>query len=259
MVHGTVSSKAIIQQVQSGFGVMIESDEDVKEWIGDCIELIGYHVGFRNKIRKAIVENFIIHKPVDFFSLNYFMYDAKELRKQSDSYRLAHTYNTSSNSADTQPVILDRAYELLNLREDWCCEGRDVHDLARDIAKNIQIIDIHQNRNTRNEYYITFGENWRTNIENDDKPLYIFYKAFTLDDEGFPMIYDEINYRMAVRWYTLLCMMNNGYRHPTLSYEFVSLKSDNYIAKASNYGAKFSKGQKEQFILDWTSLDYGKK
>lgn len=250
MNYSSVSSKSVIQRLISRYGVTI-SKSDAIDWIGDAIEEIGYHVGFFNKVEELKVNNYKVSIPCDFVSLNYFIYKGRKLKYGIPDNRII--VNDHSSEYDDVIGLLNTDFKL-QLND--CCVDVDKEEKEYHIETYNKRIAYLQNELNHvpdhTEYYYTnSGQGYGTNAKDY---VYMFYKAFPLDEEGFPLIVNEIKYRNAVMKYVLLCLLSSGYKHPVLDYPTVLRESDLAISRAANEHFKMSNEQREDFAGNWTNM-----
>jgi hypothetical protein len=84
--------------------------------------------------------------------------------------------------------------------------------------------------------------------------LTLNYLAFPLDEEGFPMIPDNIYYKQALQWYIIRQMIMGGYKHPSFNYQFADGKWGHYCVAAQNDAAFPSVDKTQSFLNGWLRL-----
>jgi len=252
MNHSLISSRSIIQRIISRYNITISKSEAI-EWVGDGIEEIGYHAGFFNKVKKVNVINYKIDIPCDFVSLNYFIYEGKKL-----NYGLpkSHNYPKSVNAAEVDLVTNMIANSTIKLDLNACCEDSELEEKVYHIdileKRASYLTDTFKYTDPSDDYYYTnSGDGYSTNAKDE---VYIFYKAFPLDDENYPLIINEIKYRNAITHYLLLCYLSSGHKHPVLDYETVKLESRRLIQVAANEHFKMTVKDMEKFADNWTNM-----
>jgi hypothetical protein len=62
------------------------------------------------------------------------------------------------------------------------------------------------------------------------------YEAFPIDDEGFPLIPDQIDYMEAVQWFLMRCIILSGTPHPSIDFKMADQLWVRYCTKAQNAG-----------------------
>lgn len=78
--------------------------------------------------------------------------------------------------------------------------------------------------------YTINGNYINTSIRNGE--IHMMYKAFPTDEDGFPMVSDEISVRTALFFYILKQMILGGYVHPTFTYDKAYAEWDWYCGQA---------------------------
>lgn len=262
MLYKTISSKTIIQRVMSRFGIKENIELDAMEWIGDAIGLIGTHVGYLNKVEAVDVDFHKIPHPCDFYQLNFILFNGRKLvhgRKGTPSHK--------GHSSD-DPIVIElvktifAGQGLAQAIEEGvdCCDYNKLEDLTNQqylwrhrVEDLVNTIDRSPNYCEGDEWYTDgLKDCFDTSIECGT--VYISYKAYPVDAQGFPLIIDEVKYKLALDWYVVRCLMERGFRHPTLSYEVVDFKTNKAITAASNEHLKMTYEEMEEFISSWTYM-----
>lgn len=252
MIYSLISSKSILSKIPSRFGIQIDSIPDCIEWIGDAISEIGYHIGFVNQIRKVKVTNYKIELPCDFHSLNYFVYNGKKL-KYGFQEKEGNRYENTTSELDEVMSMFNNSNLEITVND--CCIDVDAEDKeyslemlnkrVNNFVKPLATVTYH-----KDYYYTNSGQGYSTNAEGY---IYIFYKAFPLDDEGFPMIVNEIKYRNAIMYFIVKCLLTTR-KHPVLNYPTIKEESDSWIFKAANEHSKFTREDMDSFVSNWTNM-----
>lgn len=235
----------------SRYGVTISKSDGI-EWIGDAIEEIGYHVGFYNKIEKVSVINYKIQVPCDFISLNYFIYKGEKL-----TYGIpTKPVNTYEPSAEYNEVVSMFSNSTMKLELNDCCvdinqEEKEYH--LETLIKRAKYLETELNYIPLSQtyYYTNSGKGFGTNAKDS---VHIFYKAFPLDEDGYPLIINEVKYRNAITKFVLLCLLSNGYKHPVLNYPTVLEESNQAIRIAANEHYKMNNEELDLFAGNWTNM-----
>lgn len=262
MLYNQISANAIIGRALSSFNI---SDANIKynalEWIGDCIELIGYHVGFVNKLEKVEVNFHKIPKPCDLFLLNFIVYNGAKLLhgRKPNLTRIRYGLDPLAEELVRlvdQKDILDTVVEDYN--EDTCStEIKEIQNLEeqRLIVKINALYDFVKRSDTycfNDEYYLDGVNCFDTSIEKGF--VYLGYKAFPLDEEGIPLVVDEVKYKNALEYYIMKKLTEGGYKHTVLSPEYIISESNKKIAQARNEHLKMSYAQMDNFVSKWTNM-----
>jgi len=118
-------------------------------------------------------------------------------------------------------------YLIHNVRYGYGNKDHDISDLKlEDFTAFMEYgsPDLHpalmEERNTNkgastntNETFLINGKYIQTSFESDY--IAIFYKAFPLDDDGFPMLPDMYEFDQALYWYIVMKLMEGGFEHPS--------------------------------------------
>lgn len=268
MLYKYISAKAIIQQVMSRFGVTDGNlAYDALDWIGAAIGLIGTHANYVNVITELEVDFHKIPYPENFYQLNFIVYNGRKLR-----YGVKPTYNNPHSSGYTStddPLVDDLIKsvfvkrELVQVIEDAdCCDQKTLEDLdSKQQLLDKRIGDLMIAINSSNCYNT---DEWFTNNPGGDcfdtslecGTVYMSYKSYPVDSEGFPLIIDEVKYKLALEWYVMRCLIERGYKHPTLDYSSVDIKTNKHIAQAINEHLKMSYEDMDNFVANWTNMTF---
>lgn len=93
------------------------------------------------------------------------------------------------------------------------------------------------NRNAKNAYSLNDGYIF---LDQEEGTVFMVYKALKVDEEGFPMIPDNIKFELAIEWYV-------KYRYYTILWELGKIPDKVYMNAEQNYnwyiGAAQSAGQ----------------
>lgn len=223
---------------------------DIAEWIGDGIELIGYHVGFVNKVSRIPVVNNTVELPCDYFVENFLTHNKQKLHK-------GYLRSTCVDTAQLPEV--DKLYTLIDLhrpKDVALCDYESIALNFQSAQKEVNNTLEWVTRKSRpsKQYFYKEGVNcFKTNVEDGDV-IFLFYKAFPTDKEGLPMIVDEVNYRTALSYYCMQRLMLQGYQHPVLKFADLLMLSDKWIAKARNNHLKLTWEGMESFKNNWTNM-----
>ncbi len=94
-------------------------------------------------------------------------------------------------------------------------------------------IDISSVGRRDNNFLATYNivEPWiKTNIKEGE--IVLAYTAMKLDEDGFPLIPDNISYKSALTWYIVYMMLLGGYNHPKLRWQDAEDRWHHYCGQA---------------------------
>lgn len=100
--------------------------------------------------------------------------------------------------------------------------------------------------------YTVQGPYINTSFEEGEVCLY--YRAFQVCKDGFPLIPDTYSFREAVMWYCVFKMALGGYEHPALKFQDIEQRWLKYCSMAENEAKVFSIDQYESFMRNWLRL-----
>lgn len=266
-LHKTISAKAVIGSVLSRFGVKDANIHmEALEWIGEGIAEIGYGVGLVNKVEAIEINNHNVLKPCDFFQLNFMIYNGEKLLEGMKPSRVSNKrYKGGDDPLFTELV------QLINGRNKSLCfanaVGEDSSDncdcnpvldetvLERTNVKIKALIEglARKNYNSCDEYYINKEDCYQVSIE--EGTLYMHYKGYPTDKDGYPLVIDEPKYRKALEWLIMENLTFSGYKHPILNnWKDITDMKELYIARARNNHLKNTYEQMDEFVDKWTNL-----
>lgn len=107
-------------------------------------------------------------------------------------------------------------------------------------------------RNSENRYIINVNY-IETNFEEGQ--IVLAYMAFPVDDDGYPMVPDEVSFDEAAKWYIALRMAEGGWRHPGgLDYTAIESRWHHYCAQARQKIKMPNIDQYQKFLEMWVRL-----
>jgi hypothetical protein len=96
--------------------------------------------------------------------------------------------------------------------------------------------------------------NWiQTNVPDGDT-ICVSYKAFAVDEEGFPQIPDKVTVKQALFWYITMMMCLGGFQHPEINFDKAEQRWLKYCGQAEADLALLDKPQRETFRNQWVRL-----
>lgn len=100
----------------------------------------------------------------------------------------------------------------------------------------------------------TINPNWiHTNI-HDGENLRISYKAFMVDEEGYPQIPDKVTVKQALFWYITMMLCLGGFEHPQVNFDSSEQRWLKYCGQAENDLAMLDRPQRETFKNQWVRI-----
>lgn len=106
-------------------------------------------------------------------------------------------------------------------------------------------------------YSYIVNPNWiQTNIPDGDT-ICISYKAFAIDEEGYPQIPDKVTVKQALFWYITMMLCLGGFQHPEINFVGAEQRWLKYCGQAEADLAMLDKPQRETFRNQWVRLISG--
>ena len=106
-------------------------------------------------------------------------------------------------------------------------------------------------------YSYIVNPNWiQTNVPDGDT-ICVSYKAFAVDEEGYPQIPDKVTVKQALFWYITMFMCLGGFQHPEINFAAAEQRWLKYCGQAEADLALLDKPQRETFRNQWVRLISG--
>jgi hypothetical protein len=244
----SVTSKVLIDRLKSTFQI------GHSNWInfalnelGYGIQLIGYHIGFKEvAIGKCVINN-IAEYPSNLIGFKGIEYEGRRLPLVEDFTLVKLGKDIIDRTSRNTAVDKDDALELENLLQAYTNlveyqlennvdKGEEEVELIAKIRRLKVIMNLSNKDLDVNQYHGYYLNDTKilTTFESGD--IIIYGTEIAIDAEGYPMIRDEANYIEACFWYVASKLMLQGYKNPNLSYGDALALFDTYKAKASNKG-----------------------
>lgn len=103
-------------------------------------------------------------------------------------------------------------------------------------------------------YSYIVDPNWlKTNVPEGEN-ICISFKAFAIDEEGYPQVPDKVTVKQALFWYITMMMCLGGFQHPEVNFEKAEARWIKYCGQAESDLAMLDKPQRESFKARWVRL-----
>jgi len=103
-------------------------------------------------------------------------------------------------------------------------------------------------------YYTTNFNTIATSVEEGEVTL--FYTAFALDCDGFPMVIDSYKYKEALKWFVIKNFIAQGNKHPVFNYGDAEERFERFRGQASNEAKMPGIDRLERFTNMWTRIKF---
>ena len=87
-----------------------------------------------------------------------------------------------------------------------------------------------ENNTNAASYYKIMGNKIQFSFE--EGLVRVHYQGLVVDEEGYPMIPDNENFKTALYWYILMMLIGAGYEHKIFSYQFAEAQFEKYGGRA---------------------------
>lgn len=191
MIYNWASAKSVIATVDRNYKPGISGwINDAMEWIGEVIEIAGVAVGMQEVVSCREVENYRTKLPCDMEQLTTIVFKSCQLP------RTGQTNFASTEVIGSQPIT-----------EQDIVTQNEGSDSDRDTKQTRPLTD--------GDYYTISGPYIKTSFPTGT--IYIHYKQLICDDDGFPMVPDIAEMRLAMADYIVFRLRGRGFRHPIFS------------------------------------------
>lgn len=225
MNYKLVSCKTILSKLYRDLKPGISSWEtDAIEWIGEVVEFIGFTGIFPKKTVTLKVRDFKAAFPCDFYQLIEVVYKGERL-----------PYGEAFEQTD---YLASTSY--------------DVHQAKNPDFPNVVSRFVHDLPKPQGNYYLINSGNILTSFEHGE--IELVYDAFSVDEDGYPMIPDNIYFKDAAFWYVLKQMILGGYTQTPIKYEYANTSWLIAKTKAENELAFPTPEKAEHFRNMWVRM-----
>lgn len=250
-----VSARVIVNDLLTQFGFTSLVEADIFDFIGDAIKLIGYGLHQEVLYTQTNIDFFKIHYPCNCIKFLNAYHNGKLLERK----HCTKGYNNKPFGWLEEVLIDD--IKLIQVRDKIIAlENQDIEELEarelllRDVIKSFDFIQGYNKKVHLDDHnWIKEGKNViETSLEQGN--VYLEYIGMALDEEGIPLLYDEVRYLNAIKYYCTFILIQSGNVHPTISYEKAEQLQTRWILKAQNYHRRFDAESAQQFRAVWTNV-----
>lgn len=205
----TISSKNIISKVFRDFGIHeTHFVHDAVEWIGEVLERIGSSPIYENRACRYTVKDHKVCIPPNAESIVAVEYNKRRLPLGADQAFMAYRINEKEETKSLEFL----ADELL---------AANYQPLSR--IETIRYPSV-----IHDEHYYNINPGYIvTSFEHGE--VVIYFKAFPVDDSGFPMVWDNIHVREACAWYIMSRLILSGYEHKSLDFRIAQEEAERHM------------------------------
>jgi len=229
MVYKFESVKGIVDGLYRDFDSPQDLELwDIIEWCAEALELIGAGTQYVDRFVEMGITNHAIQLPCDFHTLMQISYKGRPL-----------TLNVSTVGPGPSP-------DIDGLSNTW-----NTKDVSQD---NFPQAANDPENGGLSSYYI---QNNCLVTSFEEGEVVMAYKAIQTDEEGYPMIPDDVYFRKALKSYCQMVMDRKGWRKGTVSNAVYKESKDDWLfyVKAAAASAMFPNlDQVENIKNSWVRL-----
>ena len=182
MLYKNTSVKFIVEKLYRDFAHQEELDIwDLVEWAGEALEFIGAGSQFENFYQEMNIKNHRALLPCNFHSLIAISFDGSPLPISAATIGVPSDSESSGNALNSVPV--------------------NQENFPLETTRNVT--ERGASYNISNNYLIASFE---------EDTVLMAYKGVAVDDEGFPLIPDNVYYRQAITNYCQMMMDRQMWR-----------------------------------------------
>jgi hypothetical protein len=240
MIYRTISSKYIIAKVLRDTNPQNDNFiYDAIEWLGEALEFVGTIPQYTLKTAKMEIEAHKAYLPCDLYLIEQVSYQGYPLRYSNNSFPFGlHCDDCVSNptTGTTSPSFV------------WVTNPNDPQG---DDGDNFEPVQIGFTGYAHETYYI--DNNYiKTSFEEGD--ICLFYRAFNLDSDGYPLVPDYVQFKEACYWYIRMKMIGSGFSDPIFKYPDAEQRWIKYCTQARAKADIPSYDQMESIKNQWVRL-----
>ena len=223
MVYKNISCKLILAKIYRDFKPGYSGWEaDAIEWIGEALDFIGCASGFEKHSEYINAKNHRAALPANFYTLR-----GVDYLDESLPYGGNYTSDKNFFAIEVTPVIMNEALDPNN------------------------IVLVNPNGYTGN-YYLINPTYIQTSFEEGQ--ILVKYYRYPLDDDGYPMVPDNIYVKKALSWYVAMMMAQGGNLIGPVTYTDATVKWEHACVQAGNDAMFPSPDKAERFRDMWVRL-----
>lgn len=210
LTSNTVSYQSIIAKVYRNLQLKDNEDiiGDILEWTGEALDFIGVYNQYGSECATIVINNYKGEKPCDFVELEQASYN---------NYPILYNtgIQTPKNTSINYGYLTPYSYNQEKINNGLIVNGK--YTLANNETFKI-----------KNSYFQTSFEKGELNI---------VYTSLITDDDGFPLIPDDVSYKEALYWYIVYKINYAQARKGEISASFYSDAYDKWLKYCNQAGA----------------------
>ena len=260
---GTISSKMLLQSTATKFNINNSNwRSDAKEWIGQAMEFIGYHIGFDYSDTILKIKNYRCVIPSNMETIFYVKYNSIRIPlgvDKSDYGYVRQCDGTRPNIlSDTEVQDLSKEIDRLNALREMDVSQPGVVDSIQD---SVDKINKYLGTSYLGAGYSSYYRHYFYNVDNgyiktsfESGSILVEGRKFPVDEDGNLLIVNTVKYRTAVEWYIIYMLMLQGYSSPVIKdWREAESRWNDFMIQAQNEGKMPDMEQLERFSQRWNT------
>jgi len=262
-IYKNISSKYILNKVMRD---LAPSDsnwmDDAIEWMGEALEHIGATPQLDTKNCVLTVANYKVCLPDDFYLMNQVAVNNSiatgvETELDTISAQMKDIQDTlaSNPDQDLYAKLRDLGSRMIVLQSIYFKNEDSMEPIPYGTTTFMKSEDCEDcSEAFLNDWYIIENGYIKTSFKSGK--ICVSYKAFPLDEEGYPMVPDDVSYREAMFWYIFKQMLLKGFDKPNIKmdYNYADQKWRYYCTQARNAANYPDIDRYEAFMNQWVRL-----
>lgn len=258
-MEARVSTKTVIGEIIRDFGIKETIHvANFVEWIGQAVGKIGYGTYTEIDYVSFEVKDFKIPRPNGMILLNNVFYNGvfvspkSELKVSVNTTQDVNKYDMQKNLLSViNASIVSEKLTNLSIEEKEIRKETVIH-VDNAIA---QLTKYTTPLVTSKDYY--YEENYNCIETNIPEGFVVLqFTQFLLDADENPFIIDTFKYKEAVKYFVLLRLIMQGYKHVTLTLKDVIMLEEDFMKQARNESKKMTNRQIDRFANNWTNITF---
>ena len=264
-VYNQITSRAIIRKIMRDLQTTSDNwIDDAIEWMGEALEHIGSSAQLQEKGCVLTIKNYRADLPTDLYYINQVAINNNVLPSvENELTDILAKIDAIKEDLDANPnqnvirELRDLTNRLVVLENIYLADTAGLQPLAystTSFPKSIHCTDcVNEMAKHKESYFIDAGTIKTSFVSGK---VCLSYKAFPLDDMGYPMVPDDISFKEALFWYVYKkLLLGNSVNVPNgINYTFAEQQWKYYCTQARNSAVFPDIDKWESFLNQWVRM-----
>tara|TARA_R110002074_G_scaffold158209_1_gene315237 strand:+ start:288 stop:1166 length:879 start_codon:yes stop_codon:yes gene_type:complete len=264
-VYKNITSRAIIRKIMRDLQTNDDNwIDDSIEWMGEALEHIGASSQLEEKGCVLSINNYRAELPADLYYINQVAINNNILPSvDNELTTILAKVDALKEKLDDNPDqnvirdLRDLTNRIVVLENVYLADTQALQPLAystTSFPKSVHCTDCVNELAVHKESYFIDGGTLKTSFISGK--VCLSYKAFPLDDIGFPMVPDDISFKEALFWYVYKkLILSNSVNIPNgIDYVFAEQQWKYYCTQARNAAVFPDIDKWESFLNQWVRM-----